>query len=90
MKTPRNIAIYISRNEHACLYETAEQYAFRHEDNFESREEIIASIESDQIWEVQWYPDTPVGHYRVMASTLDGALDYAIRVQEKDDHGKPA
>lgn len=31
---------------------------------------------------VQWYPDTPVGSYRVHGATMDEAIDKAMRSEQ--------
>ena len=34
-------------------------------------EEKLKAIELDSVWELQWYPDTPIGSYYVAASSLE-------------------
>jgi len=40
-----------------------------------SLEERERSLASGDIWDLQWYPNTPVGFYRRIASTLEAVLD---------------
>lgn len=82
------VSLHITHNRHKCYYETAEDYLARPEDigaggfqvdEWVSREDYDAAIESDSIWEVQWYPETPVGFCVAYGSTLENALKAANR-----------
>lgn len=42
-----------------------------------SDEERQKCIDEDNIWVLQWYPNTPVSFYAVAASTLEGVLKAA-------------
>ena len=70
--------LYLGHNAHKDVYETIEEY-YDPED-FVSKEEWRNAGESDSVWHVQWYPDTPIGFYTVCASTL-GAVEEAIRAR---------
>lgn len=35
------------------------------------------AIETDSLWSIQWYPDTPVGFYTVYGATLEEILEAA-------------
>jgi len=69
----------IEHNEHRNYYEIAAQFIEDRQlaDCFESPAEMAKAIETDSIWVLQWYPDTPIGFYRVAASTLYDLLRYA-------------
>jgi hypothetical protein len=41
-------------------------------------------IDTDTIVEVQFYPDTPVGFYRVLHHDLNAALAEAVKLIEQD------
>ena len=41
------------------------------------------SIETGELWEMQWYPDTPVSFYCVAAPTLADLLRYAMEENTK-------
>jgi hypothetical protein len=68
-------SFHLMHNEHKACYEPIEQYVERHyikEDlTPEMRQRII---EADSIWELQWYPNTPVGFNKVVGSTLQEVL----------------
>jgi hypothetical protein len=42
-----------------------------------TEEEIKESIQTDEIWEMIWFPETPVGSYKVCAPTLEKLLEKA-------------
>lgn len=72
-------SLTLTHNQHKSYYETVEKYF---ENPWlkdigispEDRQEMIAK---DEIWELQWYPDTPVGFYCVVAPTLEKVLALA-------------
>lgn len=86
MKLPRHHVLYITHNEHKSYYETIAQF-FDDRDvdasEFGSPEERGNIERGDELWEVHWYPDTPIGFYRKYAATLERALELASAV---DDH----
>lgn len=79
MLLPRHkVALYLTHNDHKSVYETAAQWVEKRETlggppEFTSPEERAKAIETDELWELQWYPDTPVGSHHVCASSL-GAI----------------
>lgn len=77
------VSLHITHNQHKSYYESAEKYLHRSDmgwkggfdpDEWISREDFDAAIANDSIWEIQWYPNTPVGFCLVYGSTLDNAL----------------
>jgi hypothetical protein len=75
---PHNISLSLSHNEHKCYYETAEDYIGRDDRlDFRSAEERQACIDTNEVWELQWYPDTPVGFCAIAAPTLEALIEYA-------------
>lgn len=80
MKFPEHkCGLFLSHNEHRDYYETLSDFIENHDltDDFESPEAMAKSIETDELWELQWYPDTPVGFIRVAAPTLEDVLRLA-------------
>ena len=61
--------LHLSHNEHRDVYETVEQ--FYEADCFVSPEEWRKAVAEDSVWVLHWYPDTPIGFYRIAASTLE-------------------
>lgn len=70
-------ALHLSHNEHLNSYETVEQYLMTShldEEDFVSHEEMLKSVQTNELWVLQWYPDTPVGFCVRLASTLEALL----------------
>lgn len=78
------ISLSITHNEHKIYYETIEDYINQNPDcpiNFESEEIKQECIKTDSLWEMRWYPETPISFYMIGAPTLEGLLDYAKKVK---------
>ena len=76
-------ALSITHNDHKNNYETvASMLEWRgvSPDQCGSQAEYDALRAGDEVWEVHWYPDTPVGFYAVYAATLERALELANAV----------
>lgn len=60
-------------------YMTAKEWIDANQDMFDDTptKTIGEMEESGDIWQVQWYPDTPVGFHCVFAASLDQAIDRA-------------
>lgn len=76
--------LHLTHNNHKDYYETVEQYFTNPwmEDTTVSPEEMERMVETDEIWELQWYPDTPIGSYKVIAATFEEVLKKAKEVDE--------
>lgn len=78
---PRHAAsLHITHNQHKAYYETVEQAlesGTYDREGFPDEDEIRVAIAADSVWEVQWYPVTPVGFCRVYAATFARALEIA-------------
>ena len=82
MKFPEHkCELTLTHNSHKNYYEPIEEYLTRPQ--FEdlttwatdtSKERIL---KTDEIWELQWYPDTPIGFYLVVGATLEEVLQKA-------------
>ena len=65
-------ALYLTHNDHKGVYESIEDhYGYLEDCDWVSPEEKLKAIELDSVWELQWYPDTPIGSYYVAASSLE-------------------
>ncbi len=84
--------IYLTINKHRNYYESAQNAIDEinemgknnngHHDNYEP--EISAELsermnKEDQIFELQFYPNTPIGFYIVYGSSLDEVIQKAIK-----------
>jgi hypothetical protein len=81
--------LFLTHNEHKDYYETVEQYmesAFGiDKKDFISPEDYQKCIDTDELWELQWYPNTPVGFYVVYGSTLEGVLQRAMEIEKQNE-----
>lgn len=78
MKLPKHIGCIIRHNQHALYYETVEDYLARPgTDEDVSAGDRMEMIRTGEVWEIQWYPGTPVGFCVVYAPTLERALELA-------------
>lgn len=71
---------HITHNDHRSSYQTVRQWieqgCFVDREDFISPEELERAIETDELWTVQWYPDTPVGFSIAHASSLEALSAY--------------
>lgn len=75
------ISLSLEHNRHKCYYQTAAQFAAESDASecpvdWASPEEREKAIREDSVWELMWYPDTPIGSYHVAASSLEGLAAY--------------
>jgi len=69
--------LHLNHNEHRGVAETVDQ--FYDAKDFVSPDEWDKAVVEDNVWVLQWYPETTVGFYRIAASTL-----YAIEAKLKE------
>lgn len=67
-------------------YMTASEWIDAYPESFEDTPPYAVSAmrESNVIWEVHWYPDTPIGFYNCYRATLDEAIYEAIDIDAQD------
>ena len=75
---PRHKAsLHLTHNDHLSVYETAKDWIEERERSgavdFVAEGERQRCIDTNEVWHLQWYPNTPVGFCDVAAATL-GAL----------------
>lgn len=80
MKFPKHISITIEHNDHAKVYETAEQWISERDENlptFPSEKEKQLCISQNELWTMQWYPNTPVGFVWIAAASFEALMEFA-------------
>ena len=78
MKFPEHkAAMIIYHNDYKNNYDSIEEAVECEFNDWVSEEEKQKALETGEIWQVQWYPDTPIGFCVVSASTLEAALESA-------------
>lgn len=86
---PKHHSLFLIHNEHKNYYETVEQYVdYRdNEDFWVNDHQKQKSLETQELWELQWYPKTPVGFYKLMGADLDVVLQAALDLEASPDYG---
>jgi len=68
----------LEHNIHKNTYEKAEEWIINNNwCEWESEESKQQAIDTDEIWTLQWYPETPIRFYGIAAPTFDGLLRLA-------------
>lgn len=80
-----SISLHIEHNTHKVYYETLPEYIRTNNIEFDNKEEYDKSIELDSLWEITWYPDTPIGSYSVYSYSLENCLKKAEKVNTEHD-----
>jgi hypothetical protein len=79
MKLPKHkCGLYLEHNANRDYYDSVEQYLeVNTHYQFKDDASRQACIDSNELWTLQWYPDTPVGFIAVAAPSLDELLELA-------------
>ena len=70
--------LHIDLNQHKASYVTTEEAVANDEYDWVSEDEKQKAIDTDSIWTIQWYPDTPIGFYTLAASSLETVINAAL------------
>lgn len=78
----------LTHNQHKDYYQTLIEYLSDEnvQSNFKDATAKQRAIDADEIWELQWYPNTPIGFYCVSAPTLEEVLAYALEVESGEEN----
>lgn len=83
--------LYLTHNEHIDSYRTVQQEyeslpaCTDFEECWVDEEQKRKALEAQDVWCLQWYPDTPGGSYTLLAHDLDVLLARAREVQAAAD-----
>lgn len=86
MRFPEHKAsLHLTHNQHKSYYETVESYTSNFtEPSWLSEEQKTKSLETQELWELQWYPSTPVGSYCLWGADLDVIMKKAYEIEAAD------
>jgi hypothetical protein len=86
MKFPKHLTMSIHHNDHKNVYESILQFIERNEWLREciTKEDLIICIEKDELWEIQWYPTTPISFNKVMSFSLERCLELVNEIERKE------
>ena len=71
----------IEHNEHLGSYQTVEEYLLTYDYAYQSLVWVSVAerenaVKTNEMWTLQWYPDTPIGSCIMRASTLMALIDW--------------
>ena len=70
--------LYLTHNAYRDVYQTIEQAVAeidaQDRDAWVSEADRQLVLLTGELWELQWYPDTPIGFHRRIASTLEDVI----------------
>ena len=79
-------------NDHLAIYKTAEEY-LQDTDTMIDDGEIVGGhdtyrviCERNQVVELRWYPDTPVGYHRLLHYEIEPVLEAFLRRQQEAEN----
>jgi len=70
-------SLTLSHNEHKDSYITVKEwldFISCYDDEWKNEEQKQRAIDTNEIWELHWYPNTPTGFCRLLAPTLEELL----------------
>jgi len=78
---PKHLNLTIEHNPQKLYYQTVEQYI---DDALVCANTLYwvpgksrdIACETNEMWVVQWYPDTPIGFHMVYGHTLEAVLEH--------------
>ena len=73
-------SVIIDYNQHKAVYENIKDYLTRFEKDEINPEVYKEIIKRDQIVELQFYPDTPIGFYLLIHYDLSKAIEEANNI----------
>lgn len=88
MNLPKhNCELSLTHNEHKSYSQDLKYFIVnRHlHKYFDNGLAVEKAIQTDSIWVLQWYPDTPVGSHIIAAPTLEEVLKLAELVEKAEE-----
>jgi hypothetical protein len=79
MKFPKHLNLSITHNPHKNYYQTVLQYLEDDDISKKSitKEDLCICIETDELWELQWYPSSPISFFKILSYSLQRCLELA-------------
>jgi len=79
---PHKAGLFLEHNVHKNYYNTAKEAIFQQREqeigpHWKDEEAVQRAIETNEIWTLQWYPETSIGFCQVAAPTLQELLELA-------------
>ena len=80
---PHKCGFHLEHNPHKLYHETVEDHCADEGWEMVSEDERLKAIETDELWTVQWYPETPIGFHALSAQSLGALLDALSKFPER-------
>jgi hypothetical protein len=79
MKLPdHKCALHLVHNDHKNVYEDVEDWIYDNDVyHWKDEESKRRAIQTNSVWTLQWYPETPIGFCAVAAPTLEELIEFA-------------
>ncbi len=75
---PPHLTLCLRHNEHKSSYQTVAEYCEQWDgDDWVSEDQRLKALATNELWEIQWCPDTPVGFCLRLAADLEALLEWA-------------
>jgi hypothetical protein len=75
--------LYLEHNACRDAHQTVEKWLESEQDwngdpnSWKSDEQRQRAIATNEVWTLQWYPETPIGSHTIAAPTIDELLQFA-------------
>lgn len=75
-------------NGHMGSYMSIEEYYedCLHMDDWVSPEERERALANNQVWCLHWYPNTPIGSYKILCHSLEVGIKYLEEIDKELKH----
>ena len=73
--------LYLEHNSYRDYYTPLTTAVEEEGEHWISEDERAKALESGEIWTLQWYPNTPIGFYRVVGSSLESVIEASHRAR---------
>lgn len=76
---PKHHILSINHNEHKSCYQTVGMYLDDNEmyKDCITPDDLKICIERNELWELRWYPITPISFYHICSYSLERCLEIA-------------
>ena len=76
--------LYLEHNPNKNVYESVEEYLINNEDYIgKNNLKVQECIESNELWVLHWYPETPIGFHVVIGKSLNSCLEQAHNIEKE-------
>lgn len=77
MKLPKHYTITIEHNPHKSCYNNVQEYIdmWDHFIDCITPEDLKICIQRNELWSVQWYPNTPISFTLILSYSLERCLE---------------